>query len=100
MRRPETLGKGTSEAITVVQNFWEAFNQRKLDVAMTYLANDAVVYTLTGAHQGKEEIREALEVYIQDGVTFELSEFKDEDERVTCAYKVFENGVEVASGRV
>lgn len=87
-----------SEAITIVQKFYEAFNQKKIDEAMTYIADDAVVPTLYGVATGKEEIQKAYEQFIvQEGASQELSEFKDEDGRVGYAYKGFLNGVLMVS---
>jgi CO dehydrogenase/acetyl-CoA synthase gamma subunit (corrinoid Fe-S protein) len=86
-----------SEAITIVQKFYEAFNQKKIGEAMTYIADDAVIPTLYGLATGKEEIQKAYEQYFKDGITVEMSEYKDKDGRVTAAYRVFENGIEVHS---
>ena len=92
----EATGEATSEAITVVQNFWEAINQKNVDEAMTYIADDAIL--MGGQYEGKEQIRKWIEGAVRRGTTFELSEFKDEDGQVTYTGKVFEDGNEVYSG--
>ena len=61
----EATGEATSEAITVVQNFWEAINQKNVDEAMTYIADDAIL--MGGQHTGKEQIGKLLRIWCETG---------------------------------
>lgn len=88
----------SSEAITITQKFYEAIHQKKIDVAMSYVADDAVFINPTGTYKGKAEIQASLEGLAQDGISFDLNEFKDKDGRVNYAYKVLQNGQTLDSG--
>jgi predicted dienelactone hydrolase len=92
----EASSEATSAAITIVQKFYEALNQKKIDEAMSYVADDMIM--MGGQYTGKEQIRKWVEDTVQKGDTFGLSDLKDEGGRVTYTVNVSNNGKVVYSG--
>lgn len=77
-----------SEAVAIVQAYYDALNQQQIDKAMTYIADDASFINPTGSYEGKEAIQSSLEGLATDGITFKLNAFKDDNGRVTYDYEV------------
>lgn len=82
----------------VVQRYYEAVNTKQLDTAMTFIADNAVFVNPYGKFTGKDDIRASLQLVMNDGITFDLSNFRDTNGRVVYDYKVFVNGEEVEVG--
>ena len=80
----------TTEAVTIVQAYYDAVNQRQIDKAMTYIADDASFINPTGTYEGKEAIQESLQGLANDGITFNLSAFTEENGRVTYDFEVLQ----------
>jgi limonene-1,2-epoxide hydrolase len=78
----------SSNAVEVVQKYYNAVNSKDIDLAMSYIASDAVFANPTGKYASTAEIRASLEGVASDGITFELSNFRDTNGRVVYDYKV------------
>ena len=65
---------------------------------LPHLVDDVLFINPTGTYEGKAEIQQHLQGLANDGLSFELSEFKDQDGRVSYAYKVLINGQVVEEG--
>ena len=85
-------GLEAAEQIWIVQKYYEALNARNLDLAMSYIARDAVFINPTGTYEGAEAIRESLAGLNQDGITFDLSNFRNTDGKIIYDYKVMQSG--------
>ena len=85
-------------ATAVVHGYYDAYNAGDLDQAVKYLADDVVFINPTGTYQGKAQARENLQAIQKDGLTFFLSNFKDDNGRVTYAYQVKQNGQPIENG--
>jgi ketosteroid isomerase-like protein len=84
--------------IQVVQAYYTAVNTGDLDQAMTFIADDAVFINPTGTYTGIEAVRKSLAQVVSDHLTFDLSNFKDADGRVTYDYTVKIDGAAIESG--
>jgi hypothetical protein len=80
----------SSDPIVVVKNYYEALNTQNLDLAMSFIASDAVFINPTGTYEGTSAIRESLEGLGLDGITFELSNFRNTNGSVSYDYKVLQ----------
>jgi hypothetical protein len=87
-----------ADATTVVKSYYDAFNNKQVDVALTYIADDARFINPTGDYSGKAQIQEHLQALTEEGLSFDLSQFKNDNGRVTYAYKVLVKGVVVEEG--
>jgi ketosteroid isomerase-like protein len=85
-------GLESAEQIWIVQKYYEALNAKNLDLAMSYIAKDAVFINPTGTYEGAEAIRESLAGLNKDGITFDLSNFRNTDGKVIYDYKVIQSG--------
>ena len=83
-------GLETAEQIWVVQKYYEALNAKKLDLAMSFIATDARFINPTGTYEGAEAIRASLEGLNTDGITFDLSNFRNTDGKIVYDYKVMQ----------
>jgi ketosteroid isomerase-like protein len=87
-------GLENAEQIWVVQEYYEALNAGDIDFAMSFIAGDAVFINPTGTYEGPDAIRESLDGLIKDGITFDLSNFRNTDGTVGYDYSVLQ-GVNV-----
>jgi limonene-1,2-epoxide hydrolase len=83
-------GLETAEQIWIVQEYYEALNGKKLDLAMSFIAPDARFINPTGTYEGADAIRASLAGLNTDGITFDLSNFRNTDGRVVYDYKVMQ----------
>jgi ketosteroid isomerase-like protein len=83
-------GLESAEQIWVVQKYYEALNAKKLDLAMSFIAADARFINPTGTYEGAEAIRASLEGLNTDGITFDLSNFRNTDGKIVYDYKVMQ----------
>jgi ketosteroid isomerase-like protein len=83
-------GLESAEQIWVVQKYYEALNAKKLDLAMSFIASDALFINPTGTYEGSDEIRASLEGLNTDGITFDLSNFRNTDGKIAYDYKVMQ----------
>ncbi len=83
-------GLESAEQIWVVQKYYEALNAANLDLAMSFIASDAVFINPTGTYEGTDAIRESLKGLNTDGITFELSNFRNTGGSVVYDYKVIQ----------
>ena len=81
-------GLEAAEQIWVVQKYYEALNAENLDLAMSFIAADASFINPTGTYEGADAIRESLAGLNEDGITFDLSNFRNTDGRIVYDYKV------------
>jgi limonene-1,2-epoxide hydrolase len=88
----------TPAPAAVVQRYYEAVNAKQLDAAMAFIADDAVFVNPYGTFRGKDDVRASLQLVMNDGITFDLSNFRDTNGRVVYDYKVFVNGEQVEVG--
>ena len=83
-------GLESAEQIWIVQEYYEALNGKQLDHAMSFIAPDAVFINPTGTYEGADAIQESLAGLNSDGITFDLSNFRNTDGRVIYDYKVMQ----------
>lgn len=83
-------GLEAAEQIWVVQKYYEALNAKKLDLAMAYIAPDALFINPTGTYEGAEAIRESLAGLNTDGISFDLSNFRNTDGKIIYDYTVMQ----------
>lgn len=82
-----------ADPVLVVQAYYAALNAAvddpaKIDLAMAYLAPDALFINSTGSYRTFDAIRASLAAGAADGITFELSNFRNTNGRVVYDYKV------------
>lgn len=75
-------GLEVAEQIWIVQEYYEALNAKNLDHAMSFIASDAVFINPTGTYEGADAIRTSLEGLNTDGITFDLSNFRNTDGKI------------------
>ncbi len=75
-----------------MQKYYEAVNAKKLDLAMSFIASDALFINPTGTYEGADAIRESLEGLNTDGITFDLSNFRNTDGTIIYDYEVLQAG--------
>src|SRR5690349_3726962 len=83
-------GLETAEQIWVVQKYYDALNGKNLDLAMAYIAPDALFINPTGTYEGADAIRESLAGLNTDGITFDLSNFRNTEGQIVYDYKVMQ----------
>jgi hypothetical protein len=90
--------QGEPDAVSVVQNFYDAIAEGELETAMSYVADDALFINPTGTFTGKEEVRGNISALIDGGFVFELRDLVNEDGKVTYGYTLFIGGENVEEG--
>jgi ketosteroid isomerase-like protein len=85
-------GLESAEQIWVVQKYYDALNAKNLDLAMSFIASDALFINPTGTYEGADAIRDSLVGLNTDGITFELSNFRNTEGKIVYDYKVVQNG--------
>ena len=85
-------GLATDEPEYVVQRYYQALNAKDVELAMSFVASDALFINPTGTYESADAIRESLAGLNKDGITFDLSNFRDTDGRVVYDYKVLQGG--------
>jgi ketosteroid isomerase-like protein len=85
-------GLEAAEQVWVVQKYYEALNAKNLDLAMSYIAPEALFINPTGTYEGAEAIRESLAGLNKDGITFDLSNFRNTDGTIVYDYEVLQAG--------
>ena len=83
-------GLENAEQIWVVQKYYEALNAKNLDLAMSFIASDALFINPTGTYEGADAIRESLAGLNTDGITFDLSNFRNTDGTIVYDYEVLQ----------
>jgi limonene-1,2-epoxide hydrolase len=87
-----------ADPATIVQRYYDAVNKKELDTAMTFIADDVVFVNPYGKFAGKDEVRASLQLVMDDGITFDLSNFRGTSGRVVYDYMVKVNGEAVETG--
>lgn len=82
----------------IVQAYYDAYNSKDVETAVLYIAEDAVFINPVGTFTGAAAIKAHLATLVNDGLTFDLSDFKNDNGRVQYAYKVLINGEVVETG--
>jgi hypothetical protein len=85
-------GLENAEQIWVVQKYYEALNAKNLDLAMSFIASDALFINPTGTYEGADAIHESLAGLNADGITFDLSNFRNTDGTIVYDYEVMQGG--------
>ncbi|HEY4691170.1 MAG TPA: nuclear transport factor 2 family protein [Anaerolineae bacterium] len=85
------------DPISIVQSFWDALIAKDVDAAVALLADDAR-WEGVPTTSGKDNIRVLLQVDIDAGVTYEVSDFRATRGRVTYFWSAYQNGVMQTSG--
>lgn len=83
-------GLESAEQIWVVQKYYDALNAKNLDLAMSYIAPEAVFINPTGTYEGADAIRDSLAGLNTDGITFDLSNFRNTEGQILYDYKVMQ----------
>lgn len=83
----------TTAAIAIVQDYYAALNAAvadpgKIEDAMAFLAPDAIFINPTGSYPTLEAIRASLVAGATDGLTFDLTNFREQNGRVVYDYEV------------
>ncbi len=87
-----------TDPVSIVKAYYDAYNAGEIDKAVAYLSNNIIFVNPTGTYLGADKARENLEAIKKDGITFELSDFRNENGRVVYAYKVIIGGASVETG--
>jgi len=88
-----------ADPIAVVQGYIAARNAKKIDEALAYFADDAVLdHPLFGKHDTPEKIRARLAIEADRHITFETGNFQANGENVTWDQKVFRGGEKIGEG--
>lgn len=85
-------GLEAAEQIWVVQKYYEALNAKDLELAMSFIAPDALFINPTGTYEGADAIHESLAGLNADGITFDLSNFRNTDGTIAYDYEVLQGG--------
>jgi len=85
-------GLQAAEEIWVVQKYYEALNAKNLDLAMSFIAPDALFINPTGTYEGTDAIRASLAGLNTDGITFNLSNFRNTGGTIVYDYEVLQGG--------
>ncbi len=85
-------GLESAEQIWIVQKYYEALNAKSLDLAMSFIASDALFINPTGTYEGADAIRESLAGLNTDGITFNLNNFRNTDGVIVYDYEVLQGG--------
>ncbi len=80
------------DPVSVVQQYYDAYNAGDLDTAVSFIADDALSINPLGTFNGKERIRGNLEFMHEGGTTFQPSDFVNEKGRVTYTFDVVIDG--------
>lgn len=91
-------GLEAAEQIWVVQKYYEALNAKKLDLAMSFIAPDALFINPTGTYEGADAIRSSLAGLNTDGITFDLSNFRNAQGVIGYDYEVLQGGIVLDKG--
>ena len=83
-------GLAPDEPEYVVQRYYQALNAKDGELAMSFVASDAMFINPTGTYEGADAIRESLEGLNKDGITFELSNFRNTSGKVVYDCKVMQ----------
>jgi len=82
----------------IVQAYYDALNTGDLESAMAFIDEDVVFINPNGTFVGVQAVRQSLDAGIRDKVTFDLTNFKDAEGRVTYDYIVKVDGAAVETG--
>lgn len=85
-------GLEAAENVWIVQRYYAAVNAGDIDAAATFIADDAVFINPTGSFEGTAEIVKSLREQATEGLTFELSNFHEQNGRVVYDYIVKAKG--------
>lgn len=91
-------GLQSAENIWVVQRYYERLNARDIDSAGRFVADDALFINPTGRYAGKAAIVASLGEQAKGGLSFDLSNFREQGGRVAYDYVVKVNGEPVEKG--
>lgn len=91
-------GVGSLEAKYVIQKYYDAFNAHDLDLAMYFVASDAIFINPTGSYEGLEAIRASLEGLAADNISFNISKLRGLDGRIIYDYEVLQSGTLLDQG--
>jgi ketosteroid isomerase-like protein len=83
-------GLENAEQVWVVQKYYKALNAKNLDLAMSFIAGEAVFINPTGTYEGIDAIRNSLAGLNTDGITFDLSNFRNTEGQIVYDYKVMQ----------
>jgi ketosteroid isomerase-like protein len=91
-------GLESAERIWVVQRYYALVNKGDIDNAAAFIADGAQFINPTGNYKGKAEIVASLRAQAKEGLTFDLSNFREQDGRVVYDYVVKIKGDAVEKG--
>lgn len=87
-----------TDPVGVVKAYYDAYNAGDIDQAVAHLSNNIIFVNPTGTYLGQAKARENLEAIKKDGLTFELSNLKNDNGRVVYSYKVLIGGESIETG--
>jgi len=88
-----------SDPVSVVQGYYDAISDQRVDHAMEFIAEGAVVVSPDGRFEGREAIRAFLEEITTGGtLRVELSNLLDEGGKVSYSYQFSQGGSVSISG--
>src|SRR5215510_12968170 len=95
---PATPAKDMSDPVIVVQSFYEAFNAKDLNKAMSLTAEDYVMNDPFGTYDKAAAAVQCKSV-MDEGITFNQTNFVDTGNgRVTSCYDVIQDGKSIDKG--
>ena len=83
-------GVGSLEAKYVIQKYYDALNARDLDLAMYFIASDALFINPTGSYEGLDAIRASLEGLVADNIHFNISKLAGLNGKIIYDYEVLQ----------
>jgi ketosteroid isomerase-like protein len=85
-------GLEPAENIWAVQRYYALVNKGDIENAAAFIADDALFINPTGSYKSKAEIVASLRAQAKEGLTFELSNFRETGGRVVYDYVVKAGG--------
>ena len=79
----------------IVRAFYAAINAQDIDMAMSFVAPDAVFANAKGTFTGETEIRGYLKSVVADGIAFLVTGFREEGGRVGWDYELLKGGSDI-----
>jgi ketosteroid isomerase-like protein len=91
-------GLEEAEQIWVVQKYYEAVNAQNTELALTFVAPDALFINPLGKYEGTESIHKLLEDLKFGDTTFNLSNLRNQEGKILYDYEVLQGSTVLDKG--
>lgn len=91
-------GLEAAENVWIVQRYYDAVNKGDIDKGASFISDGAIFINPTGSYKNKADILTSLRAQAKDGLTFELSNFREKEGRVVYDYIVKTKGTTLDKG--